>query len=71
MSYLLRSLEEVAEEMHLMKLRVRVGGSRWMTLPAASRRAVAKRSWTIAKKSQTWLELKVKLWQRCCLDKVW
>ena len=42
MNFLFKSLEEVVEEIHSMKLGVIVGGAIWMTLPVASRKRVAK-----------------------------
>ena len=47
-SCLLKSLDDVIEEMHSRKLGVMVGGSNWILFLAASKRWMTKRSCTIA-----------------------
>ena len=47
--FLFKYFEEVAEEMHSRKWGVRVGGSNWITFPAASRRGILNRRYSMAK----------------------
>ena len=48
MSFLLRPVEEMADEMHYIKEGVRVEGPSWIILSAVSKRSMTTRSWSMA-----------------------